>query len=236
VYLSAEASPHWPLRVDTGGVGNEKSLPVCPSKPTFERALDFVGKSQTEPAQTWIATARYKCGSMVTRQSGTKMGRLQRDATSTMRSFAPIDLRVVGPVGHEAARRGYASGSLTCNRTLSPVKWPWEFFASRLFCGISLWQSGQSFQWGARRSSYRLSLSTPLTRRRANRSRRSPAKQEGSHFPISAKLKGNNSQASLLEKLQAAADASMEASPIYPIFIYFAAAVRGLAPVTFRRR
>jgi hypothetical protein len=29
-------------RVKTGGVGSGRSLPVCPAKPTFRRALDFV--------------------------------------------------------------------------------------------------------------------------------------------------------------------------------------------------
>jgi hypothetical protein len=74
---------------------------------------------------------------------------------------------------------------------------------------------------------------------RAGRSRfvgERPAKQDGSHFLISAELNGNNSQASLLEKLHATANATIEAFPIYPIFSHFAAAVRGLAPVKFRRR
>ena len=44
--LSKKTTTRLPLRVKTGGAGNGNSLPVCPSKPTFEGALDFADKTQ----------------------------------------------------------------------------------------------------------------------------------------------------------------------------------------------
>ena len=40
VIANQTAPLEWPLRVKLGGVGNRKSLPACPSKPTFKREMD----------------------------------------------------------------------------------------------------------------------------------------------------------------------------------------------------
>jgi len=64
----------------------------------------------------------------------------------------------------------------------------------------------------------------------------SPRETRRKPFSYFSEVKWKQLASIVFAEIAGVADTSMGASPIHPIFNYFAAAVRGLGPVTSRRR